>query len=107
MAGEAPGATPRAPADGEVERVAGDPGGSGGEGLRRLGGRLGIDVPAGSWPSPPLMKSFEVAGFDWAQIHAPPESVLSVPRRSTRHAEALRAALETTDLRLVAHAPWG
>jgi sugar phosphate isomerase/epimerase len=102
MAGKALGATAGAPAGGEVERVAD---GTGGERLRR--GRLGIDVPAGSWPSPSLMKGFEAAGFDWAQIHAPPESVLSVPRRSTRHAEALRAALETTDLRLVAHAPWG
>jgi sugar phosphate isomerase/epimerase len=107
MAGEALEATPRSATRGAAAPVSGAREGTEDSHLPGLPGRLGIDVPAGSWPSPPLLKSFEAAGFYWAQIHAPPESVLTAPRRCTRHAEALRAALETTELRLVAHSPWG
>ncbi len=52
-----------------------------------------------------MLKAFEAAEFAWAQVHAPPPSVLEVPRLCTAHAEAVRAALETTGLRIVVHGP--
>ena len=67
--------------------------------------RLGLNVPAGWWPVAPLAKSFEAAGFAWTQVHAPPSSVLRDRGSRTRHAGALRAALDTCGLRLVLHAP--
>jgi sugar phosphate isomerase/epimerase len=70
-----------------------------------LAGRLGLSVPYEWWPSAPLLKSYEAAGFGWVQLHAPPASVLSDPRESTRHARAAAACLSTTSLRAVVHAP--
>ena len=67
--------------------------------------RLGLNVPAGWWPVAPLAKSFEAAGFVWAQVHAPPPGVLRDRDGRARHAGALRAALDTCGLRLVLHAP--
>jgi sugar phosphate isomerase/epimerase len=67
--------------------------------------RLGLNVPAGWWPVAPLAKSFEAAGFAWAQVHAPPPGVLRDRDGRARHAGALRAALDTCGLRLVLHAP--
>ncbi len=67
--------------------------------------RLGLNVPAGWWPVAPLAKSFEAAGFAWAQVHAPPPGVLCDRDGRARHAGALRAALDTCGLRLVLHAP--
>jgi sugar phosphate isomerase/epimerase len=72
-----------------------------------LAGRTGLTVPEGWWPSAPLAKSLEAAGFSWAQVHAPPAPVLRDPRASTRHAAALREALRTTGLGRVVHAPAG
>ena len=71
----------------------------------RLSGRLGLTVPRGWWPSPHLLKSFEAAGFGHVQIHAPPVAVLCDPRLLTGHALALSAALGSTGLRSVLHAP--
>ena len=67
--------------------------------------RLGLNVPSGWWAAPALLKSFEAAGFTRAQVHGPPVSVLSEPRSCLAHATALAAALATTGLEPVVHAP--
>lgn len=72
-----------------------------------LTGRLGLTVPHEWWPSAPLLKSFEAAGFGWAQVDAPPCSVLASATTRERHAAALAAALATTELRTAIHAPAG
>ncbi len=72
-----------------------------------LAGRLGLSVPYEWWPSAPLLKSYEAAGFSWVQLHSPPASVLVDPRSATRHAAAAGAALATTGLAAVVHAPGG
>jgi sugar phosphate isomerase/epimerase len=69
--------------------------------------RIGLTVPEGWWSSPAMLKSLEAAGFGRVQVHAPPASVLSETRQCTRHAAALRRALDTTGLRPVIHAPAG
>ncbi len=70
-----------------------------------LRGRLGIDVPQGWWPSAPVLKAVEAAGFGWAQVHSPPSAVLATPRLCTTHAAAVAANLETTGLRTIVHGP--
>jgi sugar phosphate isomerase/epimerase len=70
-----------------------------------LSGRLGLSVPHEWWASAPLLKSYEAAGFGWVQLHSPPMSVLTVARLTTQHAVAAAAALGTTSLRSVLHAP--
>ena len=70
-----------------------------------LTGRLGINVPHDWWASAPMLKSYEAAGFDWVQLHAPPPSVLEVARLTTTHALAAAEALATTSLRAILHAP--
>jgi sugar phosphate isomerase/epimerase len=72
-----------------------------------LAGRLGVTVPHEWWPSAHLLKSFEAAGFSYAQVDAPPASVLREPRLCTRHAIALAEALATTELAPLVHAPAG
>jgi sugar phosphate isomerase/epimerase len=72
-----------------------------------LAGRLGLTVPHEWWPSAHLLKSFEAAGFAYAQIDAPPASVLRDARLCTKHAVALHSALSTTGLAAVLHAPAG
>ena len=72
-----------------------------------LAGRLGLTVPHEWWPSAHLLKSFEAAGFSYAQVDAPPMSVLRDPRLCTRHAIALHEALATTGLAPLVHAPPG
>jgi sugar phosphate isomerase/epimerase len=72
-----------------------------------LAERLGLTVPHEWWPSAHLLKSFEAAGFSFAQVDAPPASVLRDPRLGTKHAVALREALQTTGLTPLLHAPAG
>jgi sugar phosphate isomerase/epimerase len=74
-------------------------------GLEALGARLGLNVPEGWWPSAPLLKEFEAAGFGWTQVHSPPATVLATPRHCTAHAATLAATLQTTGLRTVVHGP--
>jgi sugar phosphate isomerase/epimerase len=78
-------------------------------GARPLDGRLGLNVPSGWWPSAATLKSYEAAGFGWVQVHSPPTQVLRAHDGDQtpvlRHAAAVRAALDTTTLRLVLHAP--
>src|SRR5918994_313343 len=73
----------------------------------RLTGRLGLSIPHEWWSSAPLVKSYEAAGFSWIQLHAPPVSVLADPRLCTRHAAGAQAALATTGLGSILHAPAG
>lgn len=74
-------------------------------GRRALGARLGLAVPGGWWPTAPMLKSYEAAGFGWVQVHTPPRVMLTDKRAAVRHARALRAALDVTGLRLVVHGP--
>jgi sugar phosphate isomerase/epimerase len=67
--------------------------------------RLGLDVPRDWWPAAPLLKSFEAAGFGWTQVPAPPPEVLVSPRECSRHGRSVGAALATTGLQAVVHAP--
>jgi sugar phosphate isomerase/epimerase len=90
---------PRAPRAATGELPA--PDGSG----RTLTGRLGLSVPYEWWPSTPLLKSYEAAGFEWVQLHSPPPSVLTDPRQLTRHGAGTAASLGTTSLKAVVHAP--
>jgi sugar phosphate isomerase/epimerase len=71
---------------------------------RPLGGRLGLNVPHGWWPTAATLKACDAAGYGWVQVHAPGVSVLLEPE-AARHAGAVRAALDQTTLRLVLHAP--
>lgn len=67
--------------------------------------RLGLNVPRETWPTPPLLKAYEAAGFSWVQVHTPPLGVLAEREAARRHARALRSALDTTGLRLLLHGP--
>jgi sugar phosphate isomerase/epimerase len=68
---------------------------------------MGLAVPNEWWPSPPLLKSFEAAGFTLAQVPSPPPSVLSDARQLSRHARYALEGLESTGLRAVVHGPGG
>ena len=70
-----------------------------------LAGRLGLSVPYEWWASASLLKSYEAAGFEWVQLHSPPASVLRHAAQNRRHAAAAGAALATTGLGAVIHAP--
>ncbi|HEY5318774.1 MAG TPA: sugar phosphate isomerase/epimerase [Solirubrobacteraceae bacterium] len=70
-----------------------------------LDDRLGVDHPAGWWPSKPQLKSYEAAGFALLQVRMPPRSVLADEPAVLAHAGALRDALRLTGLRLILHAP--
>jgi sugar phosphate isomerase/epimerase len=74
---------------------------------QRHSSRLGLGVPTDWWPSSPLLKSFEAAGFTLTQVPAPPASVLSDARQASRHATAVRVGLDATELVPVVHAPSG
>ncbi len=70
-----------------------------------LEARLGLTVPHEWWPAPPLLKSFEAAGFAHVQVDSPPASVLRDARTCSRHAAAFRRGLDTTALEPILHAP--
>jgi sugar phosphate isomerase/epimerase len=72
---------------------------------RALTGRLGLSVPYEWWPSAPLLKSYEAAGFEWVQLHSPPPSVLTEPRQLARHGAGAAESLRTTSLKAIVHAP--
>jgi sugar phosphate isomerase/epimerase len=67
--------------------------------------RLGLNVPYEWWPATSLLKGFEAAGFGWAQIPTPPAEVLARPHDCSVHAHATAAALKTTTLDPIVHAP--
>jgi hypothetical protein len=54
-----------------------------------LGARLGLTVPHEWWCAPALGKSFEAAGFGWAQVDAPPATILSSAMHRSAHARAV------------------
>ena len=70
-----------------------------------LQGRLGLNVPRETWPTPAMLKAVEAAGFAWVQVHTPPLGVLADREAARRHARALRAVLDATTLRLLVHGP--
>jgi sugar phosphate isomerase/epimerase len=74
-------------------------------GRQELSRRLGLNIPQGWFPTAPMLKGLEAAGFAWVQVHAPPRSILCDRERLLRHAGALRATLETCGMHLVLHAP--
>ena len=53
--------------------------------------RLGLDDPAGSWPSKPRLKSYEAAGFALLQVRMPSRALLADSRAVEAHATALRS----------------
>lgn len=67
--------------------------------------RLGLDQPAGWWPSAPRLKSYEAAGFRHLQVRMPPRVVLGDHELLSAHAKMLRERLALTGLRLILHAP--
>lgn len=75
------------------------------QGDQKIDERLGLNVPRETWPTPPLLKAYEAAGFAWVQVHTPPIAMLADRERARHHARALRAALDPTGLRLLVHGP--
>jgi sugar phosphate isomerase/epimerase len=71
----------------------------------RIAPRLGLNVPYEWWPSAPLLKEIEAAGFAWTQFPSPPPSVLTDARQLSQHASGLLGAVGTSGLRAVLHAP--
>ena len=67
--------------------------------------RLGCNVHRDAWPTPAILAQYEAAGFEWVQVATPPRAMLAERRHGRRHARALRAGLDTTNLRLLLHAP--
>src|SRR5262249_20079978 len=66
---------------------------------------LGIDQPAGWWPTAPPLKSYEAAGFTHVQVRTPPGPMLVDPTFRIAHAGALAERLSLTGLALILHAP--
>ena len=69
--------------------------------------RLGLNVPYEWWPSAPILKEIEAAGFGWVQVPSPPHTVLASPKAGSRHARGLADALDTSSLNRILHAPSG
>jgi sugar phosphate isomerase/epimerase len=67
--------------------------------------RLGLNVHRDAWPTPATLAEQAAAGFAWVQVHTPPPAILADRRAGRRHARALRAVLDTTELRVLLHAP--
>jgi sugar phosphate isomerase/epimerase len=67
--------------------------------------RLGLNLHRDAWPTARVLATHEEAGVRWLQVHTPPASMLADRACWRRHARALRAALDTSSLRLVLHAP--
>jgi sugar phosphate isomerase/epimerase len=72
---------------------------------KRLGGRLGLNVPYEWWPRAASLKAIEAAGFGWVQVASPPAEMLADPRHVVRHGQALRRSLNVTSLRPIVHGP--
>lgn len=72
---------------------------------QELSRRLGLNIPKGWFPTAPMLKALEAAGFSWVQVHSPPRAMLCDRDRLLRHAAALRATLETSGLHVVLHGP--
>ncbi len=66
---------------------------------------LGIDQPAGWWPTTPRLKSYEAAGFSHVQVRMPPPAMLADETFRLAHAGALAQRLSLTGLSLILQAP--
>ena len=55
----------------------------------RQAAALGIDQPAGWWPTAPRLKSYEAAGFSHLQVRMPASELLADPSLVDGHAGAL------------------
>jgi sugar phosphate isomerase/epimerase len=66
---------------------------------------LGIDQPAGWWPTAPRLKSYEAAGFTHVQVRMPARELLADAALVDAHAGALAERVGLCGLRLVLHAP--
>ena len=73
--------------------------------IRAMNPRLGLNLHRNHWPTAPVLKAHEAAGFAWVQVHTPPWPMLCGRERTRLHARALRRVLDTTGLRLVVHGP--
>jgi sugar phosphate isomerase/epimerase len=71
----------------------------------QLEARLGLNVPYEWWPTAPILKEIEAAGFGWVQVPSPPPSVLISPRLASSHARGLGEVLGTSGLRPILHGP--
>lgn len=67
--------------------------------------RLGLNIPYNWWPSVPILKEIEAAGFRYVQVPSPPPSVLANPRQLIRHSQAVSDMLNTAGLRPILHGP--
>jgi sugar phosphate isomerase/epimerase len=67
--------------------------------------RLGLDLPAGWWPTTPRLKGWEAAGFGMVQITIAGRELLLDHGLLEAHAAALRANLRLTGMGLILHAP--
>ena len=76
-----------------------------GSDAKRLGGRLGLNLPYEWWPRPAALKAMEAAGFAWVQIASPPVEMLADPKLVAQHAEGVRRSLEVTSLLTIVHGP--
>jgi sugar phosphate isomerase/epimerase len=72
---------------------------------KRLGRRLGLNVPYEWWPRAASLKAIEAAGFQWVQVASPPVEMLADPRHVVRHGQALRRSLNVSSLRPIVHGP--
>jgi sugar phosphate isomerase/epimerase len=72
---------------------------------KRLGCRLGLNVPYEWWPRAASLKAIEAAGFRWVQVASPPVEMLADPRHVVRHGQALRRSLNVSSLRPIVHGP--
>ncbi|HVE67296.1 MAG TPA: sugar phosphate isomerase/epimerase, partial [Solirubrobacteraceae bacterium] len=70
-----------------------------------LSSRLGLDVPKGWWPTAPMLKGLEAAGFSWVQLRTPPRAMLCDREAVLRHAGTLRPVVAATGLKIVLHGP--
>ena len=68
---------------------------------------LGIDQPAGWWPTAPRLKSYEAAGFTHVQVPMPARELLADRALVETHAAALAERLALSGLGLILHAPDG
>ena len=67
--------------------------------------RMGLDLPAGWWPTTPRLKGWEAAGFGVVQITIAGRELLRDRGLLAAHAAALRANLRLTGMGHILHAP--
>jgi len=71
------------------------------------GGRMGLDLPSGEWPSEGGIGSIEESGFHWLELTAPPAQMLASPKHAVRHAKDVAKLLAHSSLVPILRAPDG